>query len=1072
MGLTRVAIARPVFILMVISAMVILGLVSFTRLNAELFPSINFPVVTVVTTYSGASPDDVDRLVTQPLQDAIAGIADIDVLQSASGEGRSQITITFLDSADVDTAAIDVQRRVGAVVNQLPADADTPSVLKLDPGLQPVLFVALNGNMTLDQLFTLADDKIKPRLESQNGVASVTISGGLQREIQILVDPNRLRAYGLTIDQVSQAIGRENQGQPSGSIDRGRERINLRVYGLFQSVDEIRQVQIPGPGGANIRLAEVAEVRDTFKKTTSRTWLNGQEAVSMTITKQSGSNEIATVDGVKAEIARLNPTLPNGAKISIISDNSVATRNSLAGVQRSLVEAVVLTGLVLLVFLHTLRSTMIVLFAIPTSLITTFLAMLFLGFTLNLMSSIALVMVIGVLVDDSIVVLENIFRHLELGEEPKAAALKGRSEIGLAAIAITLVDVVVFTPVAFMSGTVGGFFRQFGLVIASATLLSLFVSFTLTPMLASRWLKSGHQEPAFKPWRLFLRGFEAMMDRIRRSYGATLSWVLRHRWIPVLVAVLTLVGAVAMVPLGWIKFEFIPASDNGQVSVTVEMPPGSSLEATENVLQIINSRIADIPEIEFYLAASGQGGGSGLAAGSTGVRFGRVQIVLYPLRERHRSNTQIADEVIARTKDIPVATIRVATASGGGGSAQPVQVLVTGEDPQTLVETSTHIQEALAAIPGARDITNSVAAANPETRVIPDRQRMADVGVTAQQISQVLRTAVDGTVSTKLRVEGQDEVDVRLLVTPQARNDLTSVMAIPMTATRGGQTATVTVGQVTRSEQVAGPTSVDRRNRQRLVTVGAALAGGVPLNDVTRPLQQSINQMQANGTIPPGYNVSMGGQSEQQAKAFNNLILALLLSIVLEYMLLAALYESMILPFATMFALPLAVIGAFVGLAVSGNTLNLLSMIGVIVLMGLVGKNGILLIDYTNTLRHEGRARSEALREAGETRLRPILMTTIALVAGLMPLAIGLEEGSETYKGMAAVIIGGMLSSTFLSLLVVPCMYTYFDDLQTLILRIWHWRPFSRKKTAPAPRPHPVTPPRPVLDLEEAGSRS
>jgi HAE1 family hydrophobic/amphiphilic exporter-1 len=499
MGLTRVAITRPVFILMVISAMVILGLVSFSRLNAELFPSISFPVVTVVTTYSGASPDDIDRLVTQPLQDAIAGIANVDVLQSSSTEGRSQITITFLDSADVDTAAIDVQRRVGAVVNQLPADADTPSVLKLDPGLQPVLFLGFNGNMSLDQLFQLADDKVKPRLESQNGVASVAISGGLQREIQIQVDPNRLRAYGLTIDQVQQALARENQGQPSGSIDRGRQRINLRVYGLFQSVDEIREVQIAGPTGANIRLADVATVVDTFKKQTSRTWLNGQEAISLTVTKQSGSNEIATVDGVRAEIERLNKELPNGAHISTISDNSVATRNSLNGVYRSLFEAVILTGLVLLVFLHTIRSTLIVLFAIPTALISTFLIMLFMGFTLNIMSSIALVMVIGVLVDDSIVVLENIFRHLELGQEPKEAALTGRSEIGMAAIAITLVDVVVFTPVAFMSGTVGSFFRQFGLVIASATLLSLFVSFTLTPMLASRWLKSGHQEASFAP---------------------------------------------------------------------------------------------------------------------------------------------------------------------------------------------------------------------------------------------------------------------------------------------------------------------------------------------------------------------------------------------------------------------------------------------------------------------------------------------------------------------------------------------------------------------------------------------
>ena len=1068
MGLTRVAVTRPVFILMVISAMVILGLVAFTRLNAELFPNINVPVVTIATTYSGASPDDVDRLVTQPIQDAVAGIANIDVLQSSSTEGRSQVTITFTDNANVDTAAIDVQRRVGAIVNQLPADADTPSVLKLDPTQQPVLYVAITGNVPLDQLFQLADDRVKPRLEAQDGVASVTVGGGLQREVQVLLDPNRLRAYGLTIDQVSQALSRENQGVPAGSIDRGRERMTLRVYGLFQSVDELKEVLVSGQGGANIRLADIATVSDTFKQPTSRTFLNGREAVTLTVTKQSGSNEIATVNGVRAELDRLNRELPSGAHLDVISDNSVATRASLAGVEHSLIEAVILTGLVLLVFLHTLRSTAIVLFAIPTSLISTFLVMSFLGFTLNLMSSIALVMVIGVLVDDSIVVLENIFRHLEHGEEPKTAALNGRGEIGMAAIAITLVDVVVFTPVAFMSGTIGSFFRQFGLVIASATLLSLFVSFTLTPMLASRWLKSGEQKAGFGPWKWFTGAFEGLLGGLRRTYGSTLSWVLHHRWIPVMVAILTLVGAVAMVPAGLIKFEFIPSSDNGQLSINLEMPPGSSLDLTETMLRTVESRIADIPEIQYYLSASGQGGGTGAGIGAGGARFGRIQVVLVDRKERQRTLNQVVDEIIARTSDIPVATIRVQTASGGGGSAQPVQVLVTGDDPRTLQELAGRVQGALQGIAGARDVTNSVSAANPETRIVPDRQRMADAGVTAQQLAQVLRTSVDGNVATKLRPEGEDEVDVRLIVNQQSRTDLASLQSLPIMATRGGQTTTVALGQVTRTTQVAGPTSVDRRNRQRLVTVGASLVGTTPLNDVTQPLQRSITEMQRDGSIPTGYSVTLGGQSEQQAKAASNFVLALGLSIVLEYMLLAALYESMILPFATMFALPLSVIGAFIGLAVTGNTLNLLSMIGVIVLMGLVGKNGILLVDYTNTLRQRGASRREALREAGETRLRPILMTTVALVVGLAPLAMGLEEGSEIYKGMAAVIIGGMLSSTLLSLLVVPCMYTYFDDLQSLVVSIWRWRPFRSRKRRDHERRAPVVG-RPRL--EEAGSR-
>src|SRR3954451_5382042 len=455
---------------MVISAMVILGLVSFSRLNAELYPSINTPVVTVLTTYSGAAPEDVERLITKPIEDAVAGIANIDSIQSFSSEGRSQVTITFTDAGNVDLAASDVDRRMSAIRSTLPQDSDSPSVLKVDPSQLPVLYLALTGNETLDRMFLIAKDDVKPRLETLPGVASVAITGGLEREIQVQVNPARLRAYDLTVDQVSQALARENQGVPGGSLERGRQQTNLRLYGLFQSAAELRDLTVASTTSGAVRLGDVAEVLDTYKRVTSRTFVNGHEAVSLTVTKQSGANEIATVDAVRAELERLNKQLPSESRIEVVSDISVFPRHSLTGVQRSLVEAVILTGLVLLVFLHTLRSTTIVLFAIPTSLISTFMVMYFLGFSLNIMSSMALVLVIGVLVDDSIVVLENIFRHLELGETPWTAALKGRSEIGLAAIAITLVDVVVFTPVAFMSGFSGQWFRQFGLVIAAATL--------------------------------------------------------------------------------------------------------------------------------------------------------------------------------------------------------------------------------------------------------------------------------------------------------------------------------------------------------------------------------------------------------------------------------------------------------------------------------------------------------------------------------------------------------------------------------------------------------------------------
>jgi HAE1 family hydrophobic/amphiphilic exporter-1 len=1066
-GLTRVAVARPVFMLMVISAMVILGLVSYTRLNQELFPSINIPIVTVLTAYPGAGADDVERLVTRPVEDAVSGIANVDVVSSSSREGLSTVTITFTDAANLDTAATDVERRVGTIRGALPADAAASSVLKVDTAALPVLSLALTGEAPASRLYDIAANQVKPRLETRGGVASVGVAGGLQREVQVQVDPDRLRAFGLTLDQVAAALPRENQGVPGGSLEQGRAQTSLRLYGLVQSVEELRDLVVVG-GGRTVRLRDVADVVDGYKRVTSRTFLNGREAIGLTVTKQSSANELSTVDAVRAEIARLNRTLPSGAHIEVVTDTSTFTRRSLQGVQRSLAEAVLLTGLVLLLFLHTLRSTVVVLFAIPTSLITTFLVMNALGFSLNIMSSLALVLVIGVLVDDSIVVLENIARHVGLGEPPRSAALTGRAEIGLAAIAITLVDVVVFTPTAFLSGTVGSFFRQFGLVIASATLISLFISFTLTPLLASRWLRSGAplRSPGRGPWSAFVRGFEAAFGAFLAGYGRALDWSLRHRWLPPLVAVAALVGSGALVPLGLVKAEFQPAQDNGLFTLQVELPPGSSLQATEDALRQVEQRLARVPEVRRYLSTSGVAS-AGFTATGQNARFGQVLVTLTDRQERTRDVFQIAEQVRGDLAGIPRAAIRASANGGQGGQA--VQVRVTGDDPAVLRDLAGQVEATLRALPTARDVTNSATLGSPETRLVPDRARMADLGVSTQQAAIALRSAVEGTVVTQLRPQGQESVDVRLVADPATRASLDELGQLPLAGARDGAPLTVTLGQVTRAEQVSAPASIDRRNRQRLVTVGTSPVGNAALTDVTTPLQRALNELKARGAVPPGYDVALGGQAEQQATAFAGLLLALGLSVTLEYMLLAALYESMILPFATMFALPLAMVGALVGLAATRNTLNLLSMIGVIVLMGLVGKNGILLVDFANTLRERGLDREAALHEAGLTRLRPIVMTTLALVFGMAPLALQLEEGSELYAAMAVVIIGGMLSSTALSLLVVPCIYTYFDDLQGLIVRAWRWRPF-RRSLPPSSAPPATAASRP--ELVGAGGRS
>lgn len=1046
MGLTRVAISRPVFILMVIFGMVLMGAISFRGLNQELFPSINTPVISVVTIYPGAGPEDIERLVTKPIEDTISGLSNIKSIASTSAEGRSIVTITFNDTANPDIAAVDVERRVSAVRAALPTDAQAPTVSKFDFTASPIIYYALYGSASPEAIFREADKTLRPRLEAIDGVGSVTVSGGNQREIQIQVDPVRLAAYNLTYDQITAAVSRENQSRPGGSITQGDRELTLRTSGLFQSTEEMGRVVVSNVT-APIYLRDVATIADVNKKQTSLNRYDGQNAVAITVSKNATANEVRTANLVKADIKAYTPLIPAGMQVTEVYDRSVTTRSSLEGVENALVEAVIITALILLLFLHTFRSTAIVLFAIPTSLLTTFLWMSILGFTLNIMSTLALVLVIGVLVDDSIVVIENIVRHLELGESPWQAALNGRSEIGLAAIAITLVDVVVFLPVGFLSGTTGGFFKQFGLVIVAAVLTSLFVSFTLTPMLASKWLSHDSITPKGGPMKWFANVWDGMFNALERFYKVALRFFLRFRFLPPIFAVASVAAGIAIVAVGLVKFEFVPTSDSSMILVNAELPPGSSLDATDRVMKDVEQKLLTVPEVSGVLSFVGSGSGGT----SSGPRFGYMLVTLVKPKQRTISDVQVGEKVKPLVVGSGGAEITVG-AAGGFTSGQAVQVRVAGQDRAAVEAAALQVESILKGIKGAENIKNSSSIGSPEVRLVVDRNRLADQRLTADQVASALRTTVDGSVITKFRPTGADELDVRLISTPDTRATVDTVTNVPIIVQRtaadgSAQAVQVRLGSVTTLQNQQGPVSITRRNRTASATIGASLVGKTPLNDVTTPLQAQLTELQK--TLPTGVTVGMGGEAEQQSEAFTQLFFALGLSIILIYMLLAALYESFIMPFATMFALPVALFGAFVGLAVSHNTLNLLTMIGMIVLMALVAKNGILLVDYTNTLRQRGRSRHEALLEAGPTRLRPILMTSAALGFGLLPIALAIHEGSEIYAGIGAMIIGGMLTSTVLSLIVVPTVYTYFDDLQNLIVAIFHWRPFRKTPKGP-----------------------
>jgi hydrophobic/amphiphilic exporter-1 (mainly G- bacteria), HAE1 family len=1064
MALTRFAINRPVAIAMLIMALVLMGVVAYGKLNVQLLPKIDSAAVTVITTYNGATAEDMEQLVTKQVEDAVATLGNLDYISSSSKEGVSQVLVVFLDNVSADLAPSDVNSKVNSVRDKLPSGINEPSILKYDPNQAPMLNLGLAGAFSLRATYDLARDTVQQQLQVLPGVGAINLTGGLDRQIDVVFDPYRLRAFGISVPQLVNAINNQNDGTPGGAVAFGRQQVATRLYGRYFSAEQMRDLPITGGSTGTVLLRNVASVRESHKPVYTRTFVDGKEGVGLSVSRQSGANEVATDDGLLAGLKDVSKVLPQDTTLTPISDMTATTRSSIDGVQRSLIEAVLLTAAVILIFLHSFRGTIIVLCAIPTSLITTYAGMLMFGFTLNVITCMALVLVIGVLVDDSIVVIENIIRHLELGESPMDAAINGRTEIGMAAMAITFVDVVVYAPIAFMTGTTGQVFKEFGLTVVVSVLLSLFVSFTLTPMLSSRFMKSavpGEQPGGGGPWGVFSRAFDRGFGWLEQRYESALRWSLAHRWLPPLAAMVLLAGAIALVPLGFVRNEYLPQVDGGVMTVMVELPPGSSLLATDQTLRLVEAQLDQIPEVDHYMSTSGiqQPGQSADWSTDATARFGNVNVGLVDQHHRHRRINPIMEDLRQRVQEVPDAKITVQIASTTGSSASPVQVRVRGQDDATVVSLADKVAAIVRQTPGAVDVDTDWKPGNPEARLVPARLFSPQVGVTAQDAGQVLQAMTQGIVASKLRQPGQREADIRVLSEAPYDAELSALKAVPLMGSQDGQPVTVSLNQVAQIDVGAGPTELKRYNRARTVTITANVGRGFVLNQVTDPIQKAIDdQIRGAGQFPPGYFIEFGGDAQEQGKSFGQILFALGLSIGLVYMLLAALYESLILPFAVLFALPVALVGALGGLAITQQTLNLISMIGLIVLMALVAKNGILLVDFTNHLREQGLSRYDALLRAGPTRMRPIFMTSSAMILGMMPLAIGLEPGSELYTAMATEIIGGMATSTLLSLLVVPCMYTYFDDLQILLGRLVAWRP-GRRPPADTPTPTPTPEP-------------
>ena len=1046
MGLTRIALLRPVAITMLFLALAAMGIVAYTRLPVERFPNISFPFVGISVGYPGASPEDVERLITTPLENAVVGVNGISQINSNSSEGNASVFISFNEGTDVGAASIDIERKVNGVRRRLPAGATDPSINTADPNAFPVMNVAISSTkLDLQTLTTLVQDQISPLIQSVPGVADANLSGGATRQIEIRVDMNKLQSYGLSLTQVQNALASENVSQPGGVIRTASQVFNTRTQALIAQPSGFGSIVISAAANTSagaaantlvgssasgpVYLKDVAQVLDTTAFQTSYQRLNGKTAVGLSITQQAGTNEIQVADGVRAAIAKLQTSMgdQSGIHFDVVNDQSVFTRAAVSDVQRNLYLAILLTAIVLLVFLHTLRNTLMVLIAIPTSIVSTFFVMFALGFNLDTMSLMALALLIGILVDDSIVVLENINRHLALGENPWEAALKGRSEIGLAAIAITLTDVVVYTPVAFMTGNIGQLFREFGLTIVAATLFSLLVSFTLTPMLASRLLSGESLEhiTGRGPWAMFTRWWERMFVRLTELYRRVLGQALKVRWLPVLVGFAMLALVISFIPLHVVGQEFTPQEDDNQFNVRIIMPVGTAVSAANAASQQVEGELLHIPEVRTVFASVGGGGGPfGGGEGNASISVGLVD-----KGQRSRSVFQISRQVAALANNIPGAFVSTSVPAPlfGGGFGAPVSVVITGNDFNQLGAIATQVVGILQNTPGAVQARSSAIVPSPEYDAIVDPAKAADAGVTAQTIANTLNTAIEGVTATEYQPAGQDQVNVVLQV--KGAETLTPALmgAIPIQTSKG---TIVRLDQLATIVRSTSPGTIAHYNRQRTVSVSASVQGR-PVGDVIADVQKRTEQL----ALPPGYTISIQGVSSQLNTAFGALIQALTLSIVLMYMLMAALYESLIYPFAVLFCLPVALVGAFLGLIVVGDTINIFSMIGMIMLVGLVAKNAILLVDYTNTLRQRGLSRDEALLEAGPTRLRPILMTTTTLVFAMIPLALKLGDGAESRSPMAVVVLGGMITSTLLTLVLVPCAYSYLDDLQRLLLR-------------------------------------
>ncbi|MDO8793443.1 MAG: efflux RND transporter permease subunit [Vicinamibacterales bacterium] len=1021
-GLSGVAIRRPIFITMIMVGLIVLGVFGFRRLPIDQFPQIDIPVVTVQTVYPGASSETIEREVTRRMEEAFNPIEGVDRMTSVSLEGVSQIVVEFELDRDVDVASQDIRSKIEAIRRDLPQDIEPPIVQKLDPAALPILSIGVSSDaMPLVQLTSLADETIRRRLESVSGVGEVRVAGGLEREVRVYLLPNRMQALSITIPDVMGALQRQNVELPAGRIEQGSGERLVRVAGRITDPLEFRNVILTNREGQPVRLGDVARVEEGTEEERSVALVNGQRAVALDILKVSGGNTVAVAEEVKQALRELERTLPSGVRLQIVRDNSVIIRQSVEDVIKELLIGALLTVIIVMLFLNDWKATAITSFALPVSVISAFTLMSALGFTLNVITLMALSLSIGILIDDAIVVIENIVRHREAGEDHFTAAGHGTRELFLAVMTTTFVVVAVFVPVAFMGGIIGRFFYQFGLTVAWAVLVSLFVSFTLTPMLAAWWGVNPHTGHGGNAVTRTIGRFNDWFDRQAQRYRGVITWALGHRKLTLAMAAGSFTGAVLLFP--FIGGSFMPEADNSEFIVTFETPEGSSLAYTRAKAQQLIAVVRGIEGANYTYTTIG--------AGATGtVTNGEMFVKLVPSSQRDRSQREVM--MVARAQLAPVFGVNTAVLEGGpglGGARAPLQVEIRGPNVEELQQLSVLVRKEVEGIAGIVDVQSSLGELRPEYRITVNRDAANEVGVDVAQVGATVRPILAGQTATRWEDPTGEERDVVVQVAPEQRGSVEDIMSIPIaTSTKRNDVAMlVPVRDVARIELGSAPAQIDRKDLQRVATIAASTSPELSISEASALIRERLTRV----PMPQGYVVQLGGETEQLEETAGFVIEAIVLAVILIFLILASQFESLTQPFAIMVSLPLSLVGVLLALLITNNTLNIMSMIGVILLLGLVTKNAILLVDNANERRALGADRFAALVDAGSVRLRPIIMTTLAMIFGMLPIALALGEGGGFRAPMARSVIGGLITSTMLTLIVVPVAYTYFDDFGT-----------------------------------------